>query len=164
MTVYFKELISILKTFRELAIARFKLDKPVFLEKVFLLYKRSNLASFLSFVCNRTVTKFSCVLLVNKVQFVFRELRSSRTFTKLNRNRLKAQILVTKLVPELQYRDRESTACLNAYRHICILLCCLAWRYFQDEAASKSRNHTELFFILVEWSDVEGSRFLVCGS
>ena len=67
MTVYFKELISILKMFRELSIARFKLDKPVFLEKVFVLYKGSNLASFLSFVGNRTVTKFSCVLLVNKV-------------------------------------------------------------------------------------------------
>ena len=75
MTVYFKELISILKMFRELSIARFKLDKPVFLEKVFVLYKRSNLASFLFFIGNRTVTKFSCVLLVNKVQFVFRELR-----------------------------------------------------------------------------------------
>ena len=61
--------------FRELSIARFKLDKPVFLEKVFVLYKRSNLASFLFFIGNRTVTKFSCVLLVNKVQFVFRELR-----------------------------------------------------------------------------------------
>ena len=41
-----------LKMFRELFIARFKLDKPVFLEKVFVLYKRSNLASFLSFVGN----------------------------------------------------------------------------------------------------------------
>ena len=58
MTVYFKELISILKTFRELDIARFKLDKPVSLEKVFVLYKRSNLASFLSFIGNGTVTKY----------------------------------------------------------------------------------------------------------
>ena len=102
MTVYFRELISILKTFRELDIARFKLDKPVSLEKVFVSYKRSNLASFLSFVGNRTVTKYSYVLLINKVQFVFRELESSRTFTKSNRNRLKAQIIATKLVPELQ--------------------------------------------------------------
>jgi len=86
MTVYFKELISILKMFRELSIAPVKLDKPVFLEKVFVLYAKSNLASFVSFVGNRTVTKFSCVLLVNKVQFVFRELGSSRTFTKSNRN------------------------------------------------------------------------------
>ena len=102
MTVYFRELISILKMFRELFMARLKLDKPVFPEKVFVLYERSNLASFLSFVGNRTVTKFSCVLLVNKVQFVFRELGNSRTFTKSNRNRLKAQIIATKLVPELQ--------------------------------------------------------------
>ena len=101
MTVYFRELISILKIFRELFMARFKPDKPVSLEKV-VLYKRSNLASFLSFVGNRTVTKFSCVLLVNKVQFVFRELGSSRTFTTSNRNRLKAQIIATKVVPELQ--------------------------------------------------------------
>ena len=43
------------------------------------------MATFLSFVGNRTVTKFSCVLLVNKVQFVFRELGSSGTFTKSNR-------------------------------------------------------------------------------
>ena len=43
MTVYFKELISILKMFRELSIARFKLDKPVFLEKVFVLYTKSSL-------------------------------------------------------------------------------------------------------------------------
>ena len=97
MTVYFRELISILKIFRELFMARFKPDKPVSLEKVFVLYKRSNLASFLSFVGNRTVTKF-----VNKVQFVFRELGSSRTFTKSNRNRIKAQIIATKVVPELQ--------------------------------------------------------------
>ena len=102
MTVYFRELISILKIFRELFMARFKPDKPVSLEKVFALYKRSNLASFLSFVGNRTVTKFSCVLLVNNVQFVFGELGSSRTFTKSNRNRLKAQIIATKLVSELQ--------------------------------------------------------------
>ena len=67
MTVYLKELISILKIFRELSIARFKLDKPVFLEKVFVLHKRSNLATFLSFVGKQTVTKLSCVLLVNKV-------------------------------------------------------------------------------------------------
>ena len=111
--------------------ARFKPDKPVSLEKVFVLYKRSNLASFLSFVGNRTVTKFSCVLLVNKVLFVFRELGSSRTFTKSNRNRLKAQIIATKLVSELQ--QRPGINCVPE---------CLAWRYFQDEAASKSRSHS----------------------
>ena len=102
MTVYFRELISILKIFRELFMARFKPDKPVSLEKVFVLYKRSNLASFLSFVGNRTVTKFSCVLLVNKVQVVLRDFGSSRTFTKSNRNRLKAQNIATKLVPDVQ--------------------------------------------------------------
>ena len=31
---------------------------------------------------------------------------------------------------------------LSAFRHICILLCYLAWRYFQDDVASKSRNHS----------------------
>ena len=130
-----------LKMFRELFIARFKLDKPVFLKKVFVLHKRSNLASFLSFAGNRTVTKFSCVLLVNKVQFVFRELGSSRTFTKSNRNRLKAQIIATKLVSELQQRPGINCVpeCLKAYLHFS---CCLAWRYFQDEAASKWRNHS----------------------
>ena len=59
MTVYFKEIISILKMFQELSMARFKQDKPVYLEKVFVLYKRSNLASFLTFVANRSVTKLS---------------------------------------------------------------------------------------------------------
>ena len=48
-----------LKMFQQLSMTRFKLDKPVFLQKVFVLYKRSNLASFLSFVGNRSVTKFS---------------------------------------------------------------------------------------------------------
>ena len=57
MTVYFKEPISILKMFQEISLTGFKLDKQVFLEKVFVLYKRSYLASFLSFVGNRSVTK-----------------------------------------------------------------------------------------------------------
>ena len=59
MTVYFKEPISILKMFQEISMTGFKLDKQVFLEKVFVLYKRSNLASVLSFIGNRSVTKFS---------------------------------------------------------------------------------------------------------
>ena len=59
MTVSFKELISILKMFQETSMTGFKLDKQVFLEEVVVLYKRSYLASFLSFVGNRSVTKFS---------------------------------------------------------------------------------------------------------
>ena len=102
MTVYFKEPISILKMFQEISMTGFKLDKQVFLQKVFVLYKRSYLASFLSFVGNRSVTKFSWVLLVNKVQVVFRDLGSSRAFTKSNRNRLKAQNIAAKVVPDLQ--------------------------------------------------------------
>ena len=98
MTVYFKEPISILKMFQEISMTGFKLDKQVFLQKFFVLYKRSNLASFLSFIGNRSVTKFSWVLLVNKL----RDLGSSRTFTKSNRNRLKAQNIATKLVPDVQ--------------------------------------------------------------
>ena len=75
MTVYFKELISISKMFQELFITA----------KVLVLYKRSYWASFLSFVGNRSVTKFSLVLLVNKVQVVFRDLMKS---SGTNRNRL----------------------------------------------------------------------------
>jgi len=42
----FQGVISILKMFQELSVSGFKLDKQVFLEKVYVLYKRLYFASF----------------------------------------------------------------------------------------------------------------------